>query len=237
MFSLFGLGFLLGMQHALEADHIAAVASLTSGVASSKRAMMHGATWGIGHASTLLLLGGAVLLLGFQLSEQFARWLEFAVGVMLVGLGTKVLLGLWREQVHIHAHRHDDGTVHMHAHGHKDDHEADHQQSRHKHLHKRSAPGSYIQTLAVGVMHGMAGTAVLMVFVAAARIDSIAQGIGYMVMFGLGSVLGMAVLSVVVVFPATYAVSTLPILSRALRMAVGLGTFALGGFVLVANWA
>ncbi len=86
-------------------------------------------------------------------------------------------------------------------------------------------------------MHGMAGTAVLMVFVAAASLDSIAQGIGYIVMFGLGSVLGMAVLSVAVIFPATYAVGSLPKLGMALRMCVGLGTFALGGYVLAANWA
>ena len=225
------------MQHALEADHLAAVASLTSGVISSKRAMLHGATWGIGHASTLMLLGGAALLLGFQLSEQFMRWLEFAVGGMLVGLGIKVLLGLWRERMHMHIHRHDDGTVHLHAHGHKYGHETDHRQSLHKHFHKRATPGPYIQALAVGAMHGMAGTAVLLVFVAAAAIDSIVQGIGYIVIFGLGSVLGMAVLSVAVIFPATYAVSTLPKLGRALRMAVGLGTFALGGYVLAANWA
>ena len=85
-------------------------------------------------------------------------------------------------------------------------------------------------------MHGMAGTAALTVFVAAASIDSILRGIGYIAMFGLGSVLGMAVLSVAIAFPATYAVRTLPRVGRVLRMGVGLGTSALGGYVMVANW-
>jgi ABC-type nickel/cobalt efflux system permease component RcnA len=233
LLSLFGLGFLLGMQHALEVDHIAALASLTTGEGSSKRVMALGATWGLGHASTLLLFGGAVLFFGFQLDEQIAGWLEFAVGGMLVGLGARVLLGLWRERVHIHVHRHDDGTVHMYAHGHK----YGHRQSPHTHGHRQFSPGSFFRILAVGVMHGMAGTAALIVFVAAASVGSILLGIGYIGMFGLGSVLGMAALSVVIFLPSTYAARTLPKLGRVLKMGVGVGTSALGGYVMVTNWA
>lgn len=233
MITFFGFGFLLGMQHALEADHIAAVASLTSGGMSSRRAMVHGATWGLGHTLTLLLFGGAVLLFGLQLGEQLARWLELAVGGMLVWLGARVLYGLWRERMHIHVHGHADGTVHFHAHGHKNRDE----KPQHEHNHDRIAPSSFIQTLTVGVMHGMAGTAAILVFIAAAAIESVSQGIAYIVVFGFGSVLGMAVLSVAVVFPATYAASAIPMLGRALKMAIGLGTFVLGGFVLAGNWA
>ena len=221
------------MQHAFEADHIAAVACLTNGNASPRSVLAHGTTWGIGHTATLLLFGGAVLFFGFQLDEQIARWLEFAVGGMLVGLGTKVLFGLWRERVHIHIHSHNDGTVHVHAHGHK----FSHRQSPHTHVHKQFTPGSYFRTLAVGVMHGMAGTAALIVFVAAASVGSILQGIGYIGMFGLGSVLGMAALSVVIALPSTYAARTLPNLGHVLKMGVGLGTSAMGCYVMVANWA
>ena len=222
----------MGMQHALEADHIAAVASLTSGEMSSRRAIVHGATWGLGHTLSLLIFGGAVLLFGLQLSEQLSQWLELAVGAMLVWLGTRVLYRVWCERLHIHMHGHADGTVHMHAHGHHGGQE----KPRHDHLHQRISPGAYLQTLTIGIMHGMAGTAALLVFVAAAAVDTVSQGIGYISIFGLGSVLGMAMLSVVIVCPAALVSRSLPNFGRSLRVIVGLGTSAMGGFVLVAYW-
>jgi high-affinity nickel permease len=83
MLSIAGLGFLLGMQHALEADHDAAVAGLTGGNSSSRQIMAHGATWGIGHALTLVTFGGLVLLFGFQVNDGVAHWFAFAVESVL----------------------------------------------------------------------------------------------------------------------------------------------------------
>jgi hypothetical protein len=85
-------------------------------------------------------------------------------------------------------------------------------------------------------MHGMAGTAALIVLVAATKVDSTFQAIGYIVVFGFGSVLGMVVLSLVMVVPTSYLVRRLPSLFNFTRFSVGTGTSVLGGYVLMLNW-
>src|SRR2546421_10548122 len=118
MFGILGLGFLLGMQHALEADHIAAVSSIAARRTQVGDIVKHGLTWGLGHTLTLFAVAGAAILLGRAIPEHFARPLETAVGIMLLGLGAHVLWRLWRDRVHFHKHRHDDGTGPIHAHSH-----------------------------------------------------------------------------------------------------------------------
>ena len=115
MFAILSFGFLLGMQHALEADHIAAVSSIAARRSEVGDIVKHGLTWGLGHTLTLFAFAGAAILLGHAIPEKLAGPLETAVGIMLVGLGAHLLWRLWRDRVHFHAHRHDDGTVHVHA--------------------------------------------------------------------------------------------------------------------------
>jgi len=148
MFGILGLGFLLGMQHALEADHIAAVSSIAARRTHVGDIVKHGLTWGLGHTVTLFAIAGAAILLGP---------LEAAVGIMLLGLGAHVLWRLWRDRLHFHKHRHDDGTVHIHAHSHAGETVA-HVRATHAHAH-----GFRWRTLLVGLMHGMAGSAALLV--------------------------------------------------------------------------
>ena len=116
MFGILGLGFLLGMQHALEADHVAAVSSIAARRTDVADVVKHGLTWWIGHTLTLFVFAGAALGLGRAIPEHLARPIESAVGIMLVGLGTHVLWRLWRDRVHFHRHSHGDGVVHIHAH-------------------------------------------------------------------------------------------------------------------------
>src|ERR1700730_8577150 len=108
MFGILGLGFLLGMQHALEADHVAAVSSIAARRTDVGDIVKHGLTWGLGHTLTLFAFAGAAILLGHAIPEHFARPLESAVGIMLVGLGSHVLWRLWRRRGHVPTHRHDD---------------------------------------------------------------------------------------------------------------------------------
>src|SRR5260221_9095334 len=100
MFGILGLGFLLGMQHALEADHIAAVSSIASRRSDVADIVKHGLTWGLGHTLTLFVFAGAALLLGQAIPSVLARPLETAVGLMLVGLGAHLLWRLLRDRVH-----------------------------------------------------------------------------------------------------------------------------------------
>jgi len=221
MFGILGLGFLLGMQHALEADHIAAVSSIAARRAHVGDIVKHRLTWGLGHTLTLSAFAGAALLLGHAISEQFARPIETAVGIMLVGLGAHVLWRLWRDRVHFHTHGHGDGTVHIHAHSHAGETVA-HARASHAHAH-----GFRWRTLLVGLMHGMAGSAALLLL-AVSQASSPAIGLGYVALFGIGSMVGMGALSTVIAVPLAVSARWLTRVNRCLQGAVGAITIAIG---------
>lgn len=217
------LGFLLGMRHALDADHLAAVATLATRSRSVGRTVGLGIAWGTGHTLTLLLFGGVVLLLDLVVPVQAAAALELAVGVMLVLLGANVLYRLWRDRIHLHRHRHGGSLAHVHAHGHAGE-TGSHEAMPHRHLHWRDFP---VRALVVGLVHGMAGSAALILLSLEAA-DSVAWGLGYIAIFGLGSILGMAVLSVAIAVPLRLTSRHLGRAHGALTAAVGLATLALG---------
>src|SRR3954471_3737088 len=228
MFGILGLGFLLGMQHALEADHIAAVSSIAARRSHVADIIKHGLTWGLGHTLTLFAFAGAAILLGHAIPESVARPLETAVGIMLIGLGAHVLWRLWRDRVHFHRHGHADGTVHFHAHSHAGD-TLPHVRTLHAHAH-----GFRWRTLLVGLMHGMAGSAALLVL-AATQASSPTAGLGYVALFGIGSMIGMGALSAVIAVPIAVSARFLTVANHALQGAVGVVTVAVGLVPLVEN--
>jgi hypothetical protein len=221
MFGILGLGFLLGMQHALEADHIAAVSSIAARRSHVGDIVKHGLTWGLGHTLTLFAFAGAAILLGHAIPEAMARPIETAVGIMLVGLGAHVLWRLWRDRVHLHRHGHGDGTVHFHAHSHAGE-TAPHARAAHAHEH-----GFRWRTLLVGLMHGMAGSAALLVLTVS-QASSPALGLGYVALFGIGSMIGMGALSTLIAVPIAVSARWLTFANRGLQAAVGLVTIAIG---------
>jgi len=209
------LGFLVGLRHALEPDHVAAVASLATRGGRLRDHARNGVLWGLGHAATLLLLAGGCVLLGLTVPERVGRVLEAAVGVMLVVLGASVLLRLRRRGVHAHAHVHADGTSHWHAHAH------DHGARRdHAHAH----PG--LATLGVGALHGLAGSSALVLLVGgAARTPG--AGLAYVASFGLGAVAGMLLLATTIAVPLA-AARRRARLERALTAFAGAGSLGIG---------
>jgi hypothetical protein len=225
MFAVLGLGFLLGMQHALEADHIAAVSSIAARRSDVADIVKHGLTWGLGHTLTLFAFAGAAILLGHAIPDTLARPIETAVGLMLVGLGAHVLWRLWRDRVHFHAHRHGDGISHIHVHSHAGD-PAPHKASAHQHAH-----GFRWRSLLVGLMHGMAGSAALIVL-AVSQVASPAAGMAYVLLFGVGSMLGMGALSVVIAVPLAVSARWLTWANRALQAGVGAITIAIGAMTI-----
>ena len=228
MFGILGLGFLLGMQHALEADHIAAVSSIAARRTHVGDIVRHGLTWGLGHTLTLFAFAGAAIWLGRAIPEHVARPIEAAVGIMLVGLGAHVLWRLWRDRVHFHRHGHGDGTVHIHAHSHAGE-TLPHARAPHAHAHIH---GFRWRTLLVGLMHGMAGSAALLVL-AVSQAASPAVGLGYVALFGIGSMIGMAALSTVIAVPLAVSARWLTWANRGLQGAVGAVTIALGVTTIV----
>jgi hypothetical protein len=218
------------VQHALEADHIAAMSSIAARRTQVGDIVKHGLTWGLGHTLTLFAFAGAAILLGRAVPEHLARPLETAVGIMLLGLGAHVLWRLWRDRVHFHKHRHDDGTVHIHAHSHACETVA-HARAAHAHAH-----GFRWRTLLVGLMHGMAGSAALLVL-AVSQASSPVAGLGYVALFGIGSTIGMGALSTVIAVPLVVSARWLTSANSGLQATVGIITMAIGVMTIAATVA
>lgn len=196
MLSFLFLGFLIGMSHTLEADHLAAVGAMAARETGGKRALVwRGVAWGLGHTITLFALCSLVLIFGFALTEERSAVLEFGVGVMLVLLGADVLRRMRRQRIHFHVHDHGDGRPHLHAHSHADA-AVPHGRDPHHHSHS----GFSTKALAVGLVHGAAGSAALLALAVAATKDPYVALL-YVLVFGAGSIAGMGLLSFVAAWP------------------------------------
>lgn len=223
--SLLSLGFLLGMRHALETDHVAAVASLATRSRSMGDTLRQGAVWGAGHTLTLFIFGSLVLLLDTVMPETLAQVLEFMVGLMLIGLGIDVLRRQLRERIHFHVHRHAGGYLHFHVHSHAG--EQVHATVHHHHHHGRFP----LRALFVGMMHGMAGSAAL-ILLTLQSVHSPLTGMFYILLFGVGSIAGMAALSAIIAVPLCYSISSLRRAQNGLHALIGLATLYVGGMMV-----
>ena len=224
LIGLLGLGLILGLRHALDPDHIAAVSTIVSESRSVRRSSLIGTCWGLGHTMSLLVAGVLVIALKIQISDRLALWMEFAVALMLILLGLKAVLKPlrgWRIHVHQHAHG---GSSHSHVHLHRPSEEHAHQ---HRHLIRSGA-----RPFLVGLVHGMAGSAALMILVLA-TIPTALAGLIYIAVFGLGSVGGMLIMSSLISLPFILTRQRFNVLSQGLQVAVGL--FSLG-FGLFLSW-
>lgn len=217
------LGFAVGLAHALDADHVAAVGALVARGGTHGSIVARGAAWGLGHTLALFAICSTVLLLGLTISDRLGAALEFVVGAMIVLLGLRVFRTLWRERIHIHVHEHD-GVRHIHAHSHAG--EGAHTRSAHAHRHEVRA---LLPTLGVGLVHGAAGSAGLLVLIVASA-ESTAQALMAFALFGLGSLIGMTLLTSAASYPlawinrgAAWMRTTLAVSIGGLAVAVGSG--------------
>lgn len=193
-----GLGFAVGIQHAFEADHIAAVSTLIakSKVSkSSKKTMIKeaiskssllGLFWGAGHTTTLVLIGFLVYFVAITIQNSIFWSFELSVGIMLVLLGTTTIVNKKITLRHKHPHRHVDGTIHFDEHNHHD--------SNHRHNHK-----SYL----IGMIHGLAGSGSLVVL-SASTLENTESALGFVTVFGIGSILGMILVSSIIGLPIVF---------------------------------
>lgn len=189
-------GLLIGMAHALEADHLAAVASMSARATSKWRILWHAVSWGLGHTITLFVIVVPVVLLEMTVDPKIESGLEAVVGLVLVGLGTHLLWRMRRDRVHIHVHSHGDRVEHMHFHSHKGE-GVEHEHSSHQHRHGSKLS---LKSLSVGLIHGMAGSAALAVL-AVTEIGTAWLVVPFVLFFGIGSIAGMALVSQVVFVP------------------------------------
>jgi len=215
------LGFLLGVKHALDADHIVAISTIATENRSLKQSCAIGFCWGVGHTAVLLAAGLAVLGFHLAIPSAAAKAFEAGVGIMLVGLGLSVGWTLLRERWHVHAHTHDDGPGHLHAHSHREGHS-------HTHLHRYRLE---YKSLAVGMVHGLAGSAALLLLVLS-TVHALADGLLYILVFGAGSIAGMVLLGAVLSVPFVVTPERLVRTHLVLRALAGLASVSLGGSLL-----
>jgi sulfite exporter TauE/SafE len=216
-------GFVLGLKHAVEADHLAAVSAIVSERKSLWVSSLVGALWGIGHTIALLVAGVVVILFHFRVGERTEQALEFAVGLMLIALGANALRKLARGgHVHLHTHRHG-GREHIHPHVHDGAPEPD----PHTHHGLRLGP----RPLLVGMVHGLAGSAALTLLVLS-TISSPAVGLLYLLVFGVGSAGGMMLMSALFGLPVYLTAKRFTRAHLAVRGLAGLFSLSLGLFTV-----
>jgi High-affinity nickel-transport protein len=212
------LGFVLGLRHALDVDHLAAVSTIVSGRRSVASASLVGVVWGLGHTAALVAVGVVVIGLHAEIPPAVARALELGVAVMLVGLGANLLWTLWRGGVHVHGHAHGGREhVHFHVHGTTDG-GVDH----HHHVVRAAR-----RPFAVGVVHGLAGSAGLMLAILA-TIPSPSFALAYVGVFGAGSIAGMVAMSALLGLPLVLAADRFARAEAVLRTCAGIGSIVVG---------
>ena len=198
--SLLALGFILGLRHALDADHLIAVSTIVSERKGFLTSSIVGMLWGIGHTFSLLVVGLIVIALQVHIHERIAQLMEFAVAGMLILLGSRVLWQM-RRGGRLHAHVHEHGwVVHAHPHIHTVGHEADHKHMQPFTLRLAHHLNAGKRSILVGIVHGMAGSAALMLVVLA-TIPSAKLALLYVGVFGVGSIGGMLMMSTLIGIP------------------------------------
>jgi sulfite exporter TauE/SafE len=211
-------GFGLGLQHSFDADHLVAISTMVGRSRSVPRAAVVGAIWGLGHTVALLAAALAVITLRLSVAPATADALEVAVGVMLIVLGGDLVLHAMAGalRIHSHAHAHERG-VHRHLHVHVQP------VATHEHAH----PAPIRRPFFVGVLHGLAGSAALMLAVLG-TIGDAWTGLLYVAVFGVGTIVGMLALSALLGLPFALGARRSASVALRLQIAVGLGAVAFG---------
>lgn len=215
------LGFILGLRHALDPDHLAAVSTFVTEERNLLRSSMVGIYWGMGHTAALLTFGSALLVFRFVVAPRTSQFLEFLVGCMLVILGLRVLFQARKSAaLHVHTHEHG-GSEHSHLHLHLG-------QGSHEHQHHTLRFGK--RPFVVGVVHGLAGTAAVLLVVVGA-IPSLILAWGTILIFGVGTIGGMMAMSILMSVPLALAAGRWLVMERAIRLAAGLFSLGFGAFL------
>ena len=240
------LGFFLGMRHATDADHVVAIATIVSRERSVAGSARIGAAWGVGHTVTVMTVGAAIILFGVVIPPRLGMAMEFAVGVMLLLLGVLTLAGMGRSgaahahaefpvaqelDVHDHLHAHGD-YVHGHLHGHRP--------GSHGHADEdtplarldrrgfgRTALYGSLRPFVVGLVHGLAGSTAVSLMILSVISEPVAALI-YLLLFGLGTIVGMILITLILSAPFAFTAVSLPKFNWRLRVASGLASCFFG---------
>ena len=196
--AVLSIGLVFGVKHAMEVDHVVAVSTIVSQHKNVFHSALVGAFWGAGHTASLLVMAAIVLTLRVAIPETVSGWLEFGVALMIIGLGVSALWRALRKNAEVHVHQHShDGVSHTHVHFHET--ETRHQpavQAQHSHAVSRIG----WKPVFIGMVHGLAGSGALTLLVLT-QISSSFIGFLYVGTFGLGSIVGMLLMSGLIGLP------------------------------------
>jgi high-affinity nickel-transport protein len=245
LLSVLLLGFFLGMRHATDADHVIAVTTIVSRQRSVWGAAWTGVLWGVGHTLTILAVGGAIILFGLVIPPRVGLGMEFSVALMLILLGILTLTGVTGRlheasagdhragghgDHHAHAHAHGD-YVHSHVHGHAPDTHGHAEeatpQARVDRVLGRFGAYQLLRPLVVGLVHGLAGSAAVALLVLATIRDAW-WAVGYLLVFGVGTIAGMMLITAAIAVPFAATAGRFAWLNRHLATASGILSLAFG---------
>jgi len=244
--AILAIGFFLGMRHATDPDHVIAVSTIVSRERSIAKAAFIGVLWGLGHTLTILAVGAAIILFGLAIPARIGLTMEFCVGLMLILLGVLNLTGTmkWMSEKFSpahppiageHAHIHEHGAkmhFHWHSHAPQSDHHG--KSLAPPPVLERSFAGlglyQSLRPLFVGVVHGLAGSAAVALLVLSA-IREPKWAVLYLLVFGLGTIAGMMLITSVIALPFSFAGYRFAWLNRSLITASGILSLAFGLFV------
>ena len=225
--SILLFGFVLGMRHATDPDHVVAVAAIVSRERSIRGAALIGSLWGVGHTVTILLVGGAIVLFGVVIPPRVGLTMELSVAVMLVLLGGLNLVSVVRRVAAIataneHGHPHERG--HSHA-------RIDATLARADARLGRVRAYQLVRPLVVGVVHGLAGSAAVALLVLGTIRDT-RWAMGYLVVFGAGTIAGMLLITLALALPFAAAARRAERFHQALTFGSGLVSLVFGLFLV-----
>jgi ABC-type nickel/cobalt efflux system permease component RcnA len=236
--SLIALGFFLGMRHATDPDHVIAVSTIVTRQHSLRGGVLIGGLWAVGHTLTILVGGSAIIVFRLAIPPALGLTIEMTVALMLIGLGLWNVIALRPQvgapaQMHSHAHRHGD-YIHTHGHGHgPDDHGHREDQTPQAWLDRHLGGLSLYQAvrpLVVGVVHGLAGSAGVALLVLT-TIGDPRWALAYLGLFGVGTIVGMLLITLIITAPMRLAARRLTYVQRHLRLASGLVSLGFGLFL------
>lgn len=231
--AVLAFGFLLGLKHATDADHVVAVANIVDKERNIWQSIWLGASWGAGHSVPLLILGTIVLIakdIALHRYEAVAPYLEIGVGIMLIYLGISAVWNILRGNLHIHQHDHGAGP-HIHVHT---SHTAQDSHQRTKPIHNSlfilGKPVFRVRSFSIGIVHGLAGSAAVMVALLP-TIDSTLTGLGYIALFSIGTMLSMSALTIILALPFKISAAR-QTLNRAITITAGALSIAIGSILI-----